>query len=88
MGIIPQNLNKCKIYGIEIDSISGRIARQLYQKNTIAVKGYEEIELPDSFFDIAIGNVPFGNYKVLDKIIQEDNFELLKNYSSNNYEIN
>ena len=49
MGMISQNLNECKIYGIEIDSISGRIARQLYQKNTIAVKGYEEIELPDSF---------------------------------------
>ena len=76
MGIIPQNLNKCKIYGIEIDSISGRIARQLYQKNTIAVKGYEEIELPDSFFDIAIGNVPFGNYKVLDKRYDKYNFQI------------
>ena len=62
MGIIPQNLNKCKIYGIEIDSISGRIARQLYQKNTIAVKGYEEIELPDSFFDIA--KKYYGNKRI------------------------
>ena len=76
MGIISQNLNECKIYGIEIDSISGRIARQLYQKNTIAVKGYEEIELPDSFFDIAIGNVPFGNYKVLDKRYDKYNFHI------------
>ena len=76
MGMIPQNLNECKIYGIEIDSISGRIARQLYQKNTIAVKGYEEIELPDSFFDIAIGNVPFGNYKVLDKRYDKYNFQI------------
>ena len=76
MGMISQNLNECKIYGIEIDSISGRIARQLYQKNTIAVKGYEEIELPDSFFDIAIGNVPFGNYKVLDKRYDKYNFQI------------
>lgn len=59
MGMMPDKLNECKMYGIEIDSISGQIARQLYQKNTIAVKGYEDVELPDSFFDVAIGNVPF-----------------------------
>ncbi len=54
MGMLPDSLNECKLYGIEIDNISGRIAGQLYQKNTIAVKGYEDIELPDSFFDVAV----------------------------------
>lgn len=54
MGLMPDTLDQCKMYGIEIDNISGRIARQLYQKNTIAVKGYEDVELPDSFFDVAI----------------------------------
>lgn len=52
--MLPDKMNECKMYGIEIDSISGNIARQLYQKNTIAVKGYEDVELPDSFFDVAI----------------------------------
>ena len=60
MGLLPNSLNECKMYGIEIDKISGKISQQLYQKNTIAVKGFEEVELPDSFFDVAVGNVPFG----------------------------
>ena len=55
------------MYGIELDSISGKIAQQLYQKSTIAVQGFESVELPDSFFDVAIGNVPFGDFKVFDK---------------------
>lgn len=64
MGMLPENLKECKLYGVEIDSITGRIATQLYQKNTIAVKGYEDVELPDSFFDIAVGNVPFRRLQI------------------------
>lgn len=55
MGMIPESLKDCKLYGIELDSISGRIARQLYQKSSVAVQGYEDTNLPNSFFDIAIG---------------------------------
>lgn len=62
------------MYGIELDTISGNIARQLYQKNTIAVKGYEDVELPDSFFDVAVGNVPFGDFKLTDKRYDKNNF--------------
>lgn len=67
MGLLPENMENSKMYGVELDSISGRIAQQLYQKNSIAVQGFEKTELPDSFFDVAIGNVPFGTFKVLDK---------------------
>ena len=67
MGLLPENMENSKIYGVELDSISGRIAQQLYQKNSIAVQGLEKTDLPDSFFDVAIGNVPFGTFKVLDK---------------------
>ena len=74
MGMIPDTLDDCKMYGIEIDTISGGIARQLYQKNTIAVKGYEDVELPDSFFDVAVGNVPFGDFKLYDKRYDKNNF--------------
>lgn len=74
MGMLPQTLNQCKMYGVEIDEISGQIARQLYQKNTIAVKGYEDVELPDSFFDVSIGNVPFGDYKLTDRRYDKNNF--------------
>src|SRR5574344_1122094 len=70
----PETLNNCKIFGIELDSISGRIARQLYQKSSIAVQGYENTDLPNSFFDVAIGNVPFGDFKVLDKKYDKHNF--------------
>ncbi len=66
IGMKPESLSECRIYGVEIDSISGRIAQQLYQKSTVAVQGYEEAELPDSFFDVAIGNIPFGQFKVSD----------------------
>lgn len=62
------------MYGVELDTISGNIARQLYQKNTIAVKGYEEVELPDSFFDVALGNVPFGDFKLTDRRYDKNNF--------------
>ena len=73
IGLLPNNDN-LKIYGVEIDSISGRIARQLYQKSSIAIKGFEETNYSDSFFDVAIGNVPFGNYKVADKRYDKNNF--------------
>ena len=66
MGLLPENMENSKMYGVELDSISGRIAQQLYQKNSIAVQGFEKTDLPDSFFDVAIGNVPFGTFKVLD----------------------
>ena len=74
IGMKPESLSGCKIYGVEVDSISGRIAQQLYQKSTIAVQGYEEAELPDSFFDVAVGNVPFGQFKLSDKRYDKNNF--------------
>ncbi len=67
IGMRPGNLADSKIYGVELDSISGRIAQQLYQKSSIAVRGFEKTDLPDSFFDAAIGNVPFGSFKIVDK---------------------
>ena len=74
IGMKPESLADCRMYGVEIDSISGRIAQQLYQKSTIAVQGYEDAILPDSFFDVAIGNVPFGQFKVSDKRYDRHNF--------------
>ena len=65
--MLPDSMRDCKVYGVELDSISGRIARQLYQNSRIAVTGYEKAEIPDSFFDAAVGNVPFGNIKVVDR---------------------
>ena len=74
MGLIPDGMSESKIYGVELDSITGRIAQQLYQKNNIAVQGFENTDLPDSFFDASIGNVPFGDFKVLDKRYDKNNF--------------
>ena len=74
MGLLPEDMGSSKMYGVELDSISGRIAQQLYQKNKIAVQGFEKTDLPDSFFDVAIGNVPFGQFKVLDKKYDKYNF--------------
>ena len=74
IGRKPESLSDCMVYGIEIDSISARIAQQLYQKSAIAVQGFEDTDLPDSFFDVVIGNVPFGNYKVLDRKYDKYNF--------------
>jgi len=76
IGLLPQSMNRSHFYGIEIDSISGRIAQQLYQKASIAVEGYEKTKLPDSFFDLAIGNVPFGQYKVADRKYDKLNFNI------------
>ncbi|MCH5353649.1 MAG: DEAD/DEAH box helicase family protein [Acutalibacter sp.] len=67
IGMLPETMADSKAYGVEIDSISGRIARQLYQNSSIVVNGFEKVQMPDSFFDVAIGNVPFGDFKVLDK---------------------
>jgi len=75
-GMIPDELKQSKLYGIELDSITGRIAKQLYQNANIAVEGYEETKLPDSFFDVAIGNVPFGQFKVIDKQYDKLNFNI------------
>ncbi len=74
MGLMPESMSGSKMYGVEIDSITGRIAGQLYQKNSVAIQGYENSELPDSFFDVAIGNVPFGDFKLLDKKYNKHNF--------------
>lgn len=67
LGLLPAEMAGSKAYGVELDSISGRIAGQLYQNASISVNGFETVQMPDSFFDIAIGNVPFGDFKVLDK---------------------
>ena len=67
IGMLPESMADAKAYGVEIDSISGRIAQQLYQNSSVVVNGFEKVQMPDSFFDVAIGNVPFGDFKVLDK---------------------
>lgn len=67
IGMLPDSMAESKAYGVEIDSISGRIAQQLYQNSSIAVNGFEKVQMPDSFFDVAIGNVPFGDFKVRDR---------------------
>lgn len=74
MGLVPESMNGAKFYGVELDSVSGRIAQQLYQRSSIAVQGFENTNLPDSFFDAAIGNVPFGQFKVPDKRYDKHNF--------------
>ena len=74
LGMLPEEMQNSKLYGIELDSISGRIAKQLYQKADIRIEGYEKVDLPDSFFDVAIGNVPFGDFKVNDSRYNKNNF--------------
>ena len=74
MGLVPESMASAKFYGVELDSISGRIAQQLYQNSSIAVQGFEGTNLPDSFFDAAVGNVPFGQFKVPDKRYDKHNF--------------
>ncbi len=66
LGLLPENMEKSKLHGIEIDPISGRIAKQLYQKASIAIEGFEDTKLPDSHFDVVLGNIPFGEFKVND----------------------
>ena len=73
-GLLPESMTGSRLYGVELDSITGRIAKQLYQNANIAIQGYEATSLPDSFFDVAIGNVPFGDYGVADKRYDKNRF--------------
>src|SRR5699024_8758619 len=72
--MLPDNMKKYNLYGIELNSLTGRIAKQLYPNAHISINGFEKTELPDSFFDLAIGNVPFGNYKLNEKKYDNLNF--------------
>ena len=74
IGMLPKTMQDSKVYGVELDTISAGIAQQLYQKSSIAAQGFEEVNVPDSFFDGVIGNVPFGDFKVLDKRYDKYNF--------------
>lgn len=76
LGMLPESMSGSKLYGVELDDLSGRIARQLYQKSSIAVQGFEKTAFPDNFFDIAIGNVPFGQFHVADKRYDRLNFPI------------
>lgn len=73
-GMLPESMEQSRLYGVELDSISGRIARQLYPKADVRIKGFEKTTYPNDFFDVAIGNVPFGQYKVQDKEYDKYNF--------------
>ncbi len=73
-GLVPESMSESNLYGVELDTLTGRIAQQLYQQSSIAVQGFEETELPDSFFDLAIGNVPFGSYSLHDKRYDKHHF--------------
>ena len=74
IGMLPKSMENAKVYGVELDTISAGIAQQLYQKSSIAAQGFEEVNVPDSFFDGVIGNVPFGYFKVSDKRYDKYNF--------------
>ena len=74
LGLLPESMENSRIYGVELDSISGRIAKQLYQKADIRIQGFENTDFSDSFFDVAIGNIPFGQFKVSDKRYDKNNF--------------
>jgi len=76
LGMLPEDMSGSKLYGVELDDLSGRIARQLYQRSSIAVQGYEKTVFPDNFFDVAIGNVPFGQFHVPDKRYDRLNFPI------------
>ena len=75
-GLVPESMKESKLYGIELDPITGRIAKQLYQQANIAVEGFEDTNLPDSFFDLSIGNVPFGGYGIADKKYDRYKFQI------------
>ena len=75
-GMLPEELSNCQMYGVELDSVSGRIAQQLYQKSTIAVQAYEKTNIPDNFFDVAVGNVPFDDFKPNDRRYNKNKFVL------------
>lgn len=73
-GMLPDDMKDSRLYGVELDSISGRIGRQLYQQANILIEGYEKASLPDSIYDVAIGNVPFGNYQLADRRYDKEHF--------------
>lgn len=73
-GMLPDDMRTSKLYGVELDDLTGRIAKYLYPDANIAIKGFEETQFPDDMFDVAVGNVPFGNYKVEDKAYSKENF--------------
>ncbi|KKH59868.1 N-6 DNA methylase, partial [Methanosarcina mazei] len=74
IGSIPESMKGSKVYGIELDSISGNIARRLYPESNVQVKGFEETSFSNNFFDVAIGNVPFGEFKANDRLYDKNNF--------------
>lgn len=74
IGMLPKTMQDSKVYGVELDTISAEIAQQLYQKSSIAAQGFENVNIPDSFFDGVVGNVPFGDFKVVDKKYDKHNF--------------
>ena len=74
LGMMPERMSGSRRYAVELDEISGRIAQQLYQTASVTIQGYEKTNLPDSFFDVAIGNIPFGNFKVADRRYDKHNF--------------
>ena len=73
-GMLPEKMQDSKLFGVELDGITGRIAKQLYQNANVQIKGFEKTDFPNDFFDVAIGNVPFGQYKVNDKAYDKNNF--------------
>mgnify|MGYP000358633462 FL=1 len=75
-GSMPAPMQRSKLYGVELDSISGRIAKQLYQNANISITGFENTTYPDNFFDVVVGNVPFGDYKVFDPNYNKYNFRI------------
>ena len=73
-GMLPENMQESRLYGVELDGITGRIAKQLYPKANIKISGFEKTDYPNDFFDVAVGNVPFGQYKVADRQYDKNNF--------------
>ena len=74
MGSMPESMKAAKVYGVELDEVSGEIAKKLYPENNVQVKGFEETTFSNNFFDVAIGNVPFGEFKVSDRAYNKHNF--------------
>lgn len=73
---LPESMKDSRLFGVELDDLSGRISKQLYQKATVKISGFEDTDFNDNFFDVAIGNVPFGNYKVYDRDYDKHNFKI------------
>ena len=83
-GMLPEKMQESRLYGVELDGITGRIAKQLYPNADIKITGFEKTDYPNDFFDVAIGNVPFGQYKVADKQYDKQNF-LIHDYCKCQY---